>query len=1516
MRKTKTEKSAVPSRYARIGLVLILTMIAGFLAPGGLLGPQDAQAAVAAGTDFSATNVAAGSASALTAISGSFTVGAGTNRLLVVVAQFEAAANTDIATFTTGTWGGQSLTSLTLNGSGTIRNRIWIGYMKETQIAAASGTTLNLNIATSANPSAYVVKAAWFSGVDQTTSINHFVNGGSDTGASPHNFGATALNVVSGGLAYYFETTNAGVTYTPPAGWTENYDGNDASANFALTCADAVISSTTTTNPNVTQSAATRYAISAISLNPVAAGGTQTLDTFTDNSTNITVPATDLTMATIASTAGSGGAALSATNVSIGGTVALADVTSIKVFWGAVQVGSIVPAALTNQSITLTGAGSATGNLSYKISLAATAAGKTFSLTVNSVTGSTGGAVTLPRSTTARTASAGATQTLDSFTDNSANATVPATDLTMATIASTAGSGGAALTATSVSFGGTVALADITNIKVFWGAVQVASIAPSTLTNQSITLTGAGSATGNLVYKISLAGTAAGKTFLLTVNSVTGSTGGALTLPRSTAGRTATAGASDPSKIIACSGCHGNPPVDGTARNQPAGQFPGSHSIHAGTTPPQHSYACTNCHPNNTAYDHRTGYVNMSFATGSYSKTGATTSFAQSNSTPFVGGTCSNTACHGGNSGTWGTPSTDYVCVKCHGVAGTTLTSWNTSSPLRAAPGYVATTAPTGTGVNTAGTTGTITSNVSNNSKVGAHNSHLKALSGYSDPIACTECHQVPTTVPDGAAPNHMNGGTNLSWGSLASNAGATPAYSGGRCSNVYCHGATLADGTIATKTTPSWVVSLLTGSATNDCGKCHGYPPSTPSDHNGKGPTDCHTCHTHVNSLGTGFTVTGVSLHINGQVEGGSCLGCHDTGGSGAQGTRVAVVSQFSASSHHVQGTAISNAHCYNCHWEATISGQTTTYHPSAAGNPVQLVVWTSTSRPASYILGSTAVLYTSNTGSRGDLQNINTHCLGCHSNTNAMTAPFSGDTNTTARYAWDGSSVASRYSSPTTTVWGKYSGANVVAKNQVKAYSAHGNAANNARGWNTTETYPNTSGTVNVLCFDCHNSHGSTAGAPSDRTTSYVSAASGTNRGGNLKSTTSGSGGYSATYTPTASAGTGTWQPYDPGAALCFDCHLVSAASTTVPWGYNSTFGATQGVLSYEERPYWGGSPAGTASTGNSGRQQRTPYKNTRGNTRGGHFKASSTLTNAAMGTINGICTPCHDPHGISATNVGVCSLAGFVTRATCTTAGGTWTATPQYGLPLLKGTWVTSPYKEDLAPATTNTVKGGGRDFRGFSNGSIPGRHIDQNTFSMATDTIHSGTYTLYNLTTAPVTSKITQTAEVFGGLCLQCHTQANLVSVPTQTDAWTSYKRIHNTVKGWARSVGSNANNKTHAYTCSKCHAPHSSQHPRLAITNCLDTNHRGRVASGGTTPVQNSTVSSSGAGNGRFPGGGGGFGCSSSVKWKTTTSDGGYYFGTAGTSRTAANGQFVICHDGPGANNGTFTNQRWNSKTPW
>jgi predicted CxxxxCH...CXXCH cytochrome family protein len=315
-----------------------------------------------------------------------------------------------------------------------------------------------------------------------------------------------------------------------------------------------------------------------------------------------------------------------------------------------------------------------------------------------------------------------------------------------------------------------------------------------------------------------------------------------------------------------CSACHTIPiGVNGPAT--------GSHDMHAGT-------ACTSCHNAGTTANsipssgHDNGTINV---TNGYPVTARHISGSYS-------GRCSTSACHGTSSPVWGANTTGATCVKCHGVSGTSAAAY-TADPKTAAPGY------NGTGVNIARTVGTLTGGVSADTKVGAHDTHLKGTGGYKlGGVACADCHAVTALTSAG----HLDGSTTMAWSTLATNSGAlTPAYTAPNCSTNYCHGASFADNVKGTGTTASWVNGgylANAGSAMNatDCNQCHLSPPTNSIKYNHAGVTlsgagSCSGCHSH-----DGF---GDARHINGTLEaaGGACNSCHsyDTvGGVWGSGT------------------------------------------------------------------------------------------------------------------------------------------------------------------------------------------------------------------------------------------------------------------------------------------------------------------------------------------------------------------------------------------------------------------------------------------------------------------------------------------------------------------------------------------------------------------------------------------------------------------------------------------------------
>ncbi|MDD2855816.1 MAG: Calx-beta domain-containing protein, partial [Desulfuromonadaceae bacterium] len=635
-----------------------------------------------------------------------------------------------------------------------------------------------------------------------------------------------------------------------------------------------------------------------------------------------------------------------------------------------------------------------------------------------------------------------------------------------------------------------------------------------------------------------------GGTFVITLTTPVNSTLG-------TATHTYTITAQAASTITNCNQCHNGYPslTDSATRvGGSTGSFPGSHSVAS------HGTTCTLCHSSNTTFDHSSGTIDMagSISGGSYSRPSG---FAVNNDA-FTPGTCNTTNCHGTLSPTWGSVSGGAECAICHSDVSDKATF-------------------------------TTTARTTNSASSTIHVSHLNNTHAITTKvITCADCHAVPGTV-DAAGHN------DTALPAEASVAG----YNGTTCSSATaCH---------RTKV-PTWAVTI-TGSI-DDCLICHDLPPASHSVSavtNFAGLSTCSSngtgtgCHPTINEAPTAFNniFFDNTLHINGTVEGGSCTGCHDTGGDGAKGNRLAITPQFGAGySHHYQGAAaVDGTVCYQCHWESDATGGTTSYHQGTAGGVVDLVIWNATTRPIgpTYTV-STGVAYTSGGATdslRTELAKINSHCIGCHNDGNKGITPFSalGDTNTPVKYSWEAlattlgglggtaQSIAAKYSDPTTTLWGKFTGNYTNTKNsQTKAYSAHGNAASNQRGWNTlaenaqdsvtVANYPNTSGstaTSQVLCFDCHNSHGSDlTGVVA--TTSYDSA-TGIKKGGILKQTTANKGGYSVTYKPTDGGSAGAKNLYNNGAALCFDCHNNLAAATatdagggSTPWGYG-TYGAT---------------------------------------------------------------------------------------------------------------------------------------------------------------------------------------------------------------------------------------------------------------------------------------------------------------------------------------------------------------------
>jgi predicted CxxxxCH...CXXCH cytochrome family protein len=181
--------------------------------------------------------------------------------------------------------------------------------------------------------------------------------------------------------------------------------------------------------------------------------------------------------------------------------------------------------------------------------------------------------------------------------------------------------------------------------------------------------------------------------------------------------------------------------------------------------------------------------------------------------------------------------------------------------------------------------------------------------------IPCEECHVVPVDIDD---PGHLpedesDDRAEVVFGELARTGNVNPTWSheNTRCTNTYCHGATLSGGN---QVEPIWTVVDGTQSA---CDSCHGNPP--PAPHNNR--TDCALCHPGTVDDSGEIIVSG-GLHINGVVDSDvACNACHGTRDDGApppalNGSTDTTYMGVGAHDEHMIGGRFTNGvECSECH-------------------------------------------------------------------------------------------------------------------------------------------------------------------------------------------------------------------------------------------------------------------------------------------------------------------------------------------------------------------------------------------------------------------------------------------------------------------------------------------------------------------------------------------------------------------------------------------------------------------------
>lgn len=257
MRMKRMEKPYFMNRFARIGLILMLTMAVTAIMPQGWSSPVNAEAAIAELNAWPATpqinNVTASPATT------SFTPAAGSNRIMVI--SIHAHTNNTTVTTITANYGGVAGRAI-VNSPNNQRRQNWLFYWNEADIAAASGTTVTV---TSNNVgsglSAYV---ATLSGVDQASPIV----------GSYQIYSLTlsySFNVPAGGYAMLMSVDN---TATDPTN-DEGYTGSTSTlvgASYSY-LASKLFASAATTSPVYTTDAGFQ-SFAAFALNPVLCSDT------------------------------------------------------------------------------------------------------------------------------------------------------------------------------------------------------------------------------------------------------------------------------------------------------------------------------------------------------------------------------------------------------------------------------------------------------------------------------------------------------------------------------------------------------------------------------------------------------------------------------------------------------------------------------------------------------------------------------------------------------------------------------------------------------------------------------------------------------------------------------------------------------------------------------------------------------------------------------------------------------------------------------------------------------------------------------------------------------------------------------------------------------------------------------------------------------------------------------------------------------------------------------------------
>lgn len=405
-----------------------------------------------------------------------------------------------------------------------------------------------------------------------------------------------------------------------------------------------------------------------------------------------------------------------------------------------------------------------------------------------------------------------------------------------------------------------------------------------------------------------------------------------------------------------CTACHGDPARGGEPLTRAApprdlsgatsSSYPGvgAHALHLSASTTHAAVRCDECHvvPDRTdARGHADDAAPAELAFGALAS-----SHDHVPSYDPVARRCNDTYCHGDARAVWTEPrSSKAACGSCHGLPPPTPHPQSTRcftchgdvvdeegrvrAPELHVNGKVELRAAGcvqchGGGEDPAPPLDTTGNSAVTAVGVGAHRAHLSGGS-WSRPLACTECHDVPSAADDFA---HADGlPAELTLRGIAQTGEREPQWirSTGTCADTWCHGPEKKG-----SHSPRWTRTEPLG-----CTSCHGAPPPAPHPQ----MATCSSCHSDVGQ--DNITIVDRERHVNGVVDvevDQACTSCHGSANAApprnVDGQSAPSARGVGAHQTHVLGTEISRpVPCAECHavpTEVLSPGHVDTFPPA----------------------------------------------------------------------------------------------------------------------------------------------------------------------------------------------------------------------------------------------------------------------------------------------------------------------------------------------------------------------------------------------------------------------------------------------------------------------------------------------------------------------------------------------------------------------------------------------------------